>query len=68
MPNDYHNRQVTDMHNPTSGSGVKPLPAGKPDLSMPVRTANWPGLPGKGGPERSAGVPRPKTHPAKEGF
>jgi hypothetical protein len=30
MPNEYHNRQIADLPNPKSGSGVKPLPAGKP--------------------------------------
>ena len=26
--------------------------------AMPIKTANWPGLPGPGGPDRSDGTPK----------
>ncbi len=35
---------------------------------FPERTASWGGLPGKSGPNRSAGVTRLKTHPKAEGL
>jgi hypothetical protein len=44
----------------------------KKTLTLPDKTANWPGLPGKGGPNRSAGSPTSgkmgKFHVKKEGF
>ena len=32
------------------------------------RTASWPGLPGKTGPNRSAGVKKLKIHPMSKGL
>ncbi len=32
------------------------------------RTANWPGLPGKTGPNRAAGVKKLKIHPTSKGL
>lgn len=68
MANDYFNKQVGTIKQPSSGTGVKPLPAGKPDLSMPMRTAAWPGLPGKAGPDRSNGVPEEKVYACAQGL
>lgn len=61
MPNSRFNRQVGNVK-PTGPSGVKPLPSGNPPVSMPERTAAWPGLPGKAGPDRSAGMPEEKVY------
>ncbi len=36
--------------------------------SVNERTASWPGLPGKTGPNRSAGVTKAKIHPKSEGI
>lgn len=68
MPNNYFNRQIADIKEPKSSQGRKPLPAGKPDLSMPERTASWPSLPGKAGPERSNGVPEEKVYAFAQGL
>ena len=68
MANDYFNKQVGTIKQPTSGQGVKPLPPGKPDLSMPMRTASWPGLPGKSGPNRANGTPEEKIYAYARGL
>ena len=51
---------------------VKGSNGSKRILTLPEKTANWPGLPGKGGPNRSAGSPTSgkigKFHVKKEGF
>ncbi len=39
-----------------------------PAATVNERTANWPGLPGKSGPDRSAGVKKLKIHPASQGL
>ena len=36
--------------------------------SVVEKTANWPGLPGKSGPNRSAGVKKLKIHPSSQGL
>lgn len=65
------------MPNPDSGNldsqlgNRPPRFKRKPRAKEPAfneKTANWPGLPGKSGPERSAGVPRVKIHPASKGL
>ena len=33
-----------------------------------MKTAAWPGLPGKSGPNRSNGVPKIKAYPKSEGI
>lgn len=40
--------------------------AGAP--SIPYKTASWPGLPGKTGPNRSLGVKKIKIYPDSEGI
>lgn len=67
MPNPNFNKQVPQQK-PAPSSGVKPLPSGSPDLSMPMRTASWPGLPGKAGPDRSNGVPEEKVYAMAQGL
>lgn len=68
MPNDRFNTQVRTIKEPSSGQGVKPLPRGSKSTSMPERTANWPGTPGKSGPNRSAGVTKVKQFPKSSGL
>ena len=54
----------------------KPLSAPKKETSrrtgtspaMNVKTAAWGGLPGKSGPNRSAGVKKVQTYPKSEGL
>ncbi len=36
--------------------------------SVNVKTAAWPGLPGKSGPDRSAGIKKVKIHPSSVGL
>lgn len=61
MSNKYHNRDTAPSKQ-TGGQGGSNKAMGKaPSLSMPEKTANWPGLPGKAGPDRSAGVPEVET-------
>ncbi len=65
------------MANPDAGNtdsqlGNKPptfkrKAGGKPP-KLTLKTANWPGLPGKSGPDRSAGVKKLKIHPASQGL
>lgn len=43
-------------------------PKGGPNAEVVEKTANWPGLPGKTGPNRSAGVKRIRQHPKSEGL
>ena len=53
------------------GRAVKPPPTGtrsKTPSKFTEKTAAWPGLPGKGGPNRSAGVKRVRAHPKAEGL
>lgn len=69
MANNRFNKQIQTVPEPTTGGmGKKPLPSGSPDLSMPERTASWPSLPGKTGPDRSAGVPEEKVYAFAQGL
>lgn len=65
------------MPNPDSGNldtGLANKPPkfkrkkGAPKATVNERTANWPGLPGKGGPDRSAGVKKVRFSPKTEGI
>lgn len=67
MSNDRFNDQLNDQE-PQDGQGQKPLPAGSKSQDIPMRTADWPGLPGKAGPDRSAGVPKEKVYATAEGI
>lgn len=46
---------------------LKRGPRGK-EPGLKEKTAAWPGLPGKAGPNRSAGVKKLKIHPASTGL
>lgn len=67
MPNAYWNKQVSPQKT-SSGDGVKPIASGSTQTAMPERTAAWPGLPGKSGPDRSAGVPEEKVYAYAQGL
>ena len=65
------------MANPDSGKlqsrlgNTPPKFKRKPSAKAAVvneRTADWPGLPGKTGPDRSAGVKKLKIHPMSRGL
>ena len=65
------------MPNPDSGNLKSDLankpkqfrrPKRAPAASVVEKTANWPSLPGKGGPNRSAGIPRARIHPKSVGL
>ncbi len=65
------------MPNPDSGNTDSQLgntppkfqrKAGAPAAKVNERTAAWPSLPGKTGPNRSAGVKKLKIHPTSEGL
>lgn len=50
---------------------VKGHPTGKKGIeggSFKESVPNWAGLPGKTGPDRSAGVKKLKTHPQQKGL
>jgi hypothetical protein len=51
MPNKYHAKPF-----PKSGGSTK-AEGSPPDLSMPIKTAAWPGLPGPASKSRAAGTP-----------
>lgn len=54
----------------TKGRAISPPPVGVkgPSASINEKTAAWGALPGKTGPNRSAGVPKLKTFPKSEGI
>lgn len=56
MPNRYY----SDINGRlTGGQGGSNKAQGAPaKITMPEGTANWPGLPGKSGPDRSGGAPK----------
>jgi hypothetical protein len=65
------------MANPDSGNldsqlgNRPPVFTRKPGAKEPPvneKTASWPGLAGKAGPDRSAGVKRVKAHPVSKGL
>lgn len=60
---------ASDRPGETENTGDPPAKRGTAsNTGMPMRTASWPGLPGKSGPERSAGVTKVKTNPRSEGI
>lgn len=65
MANPDHRDFDTELGNP-----AKKFKRAKPAKEPPFneKTAAWPGLPGKRGPDRSAGVKRVKAHPKSEGI
>jgi hypothetical protein len=66
MPNKYHGNLTGNGK--FSGGSNKDSRGGSSPSSMPEKTASWPGLPGKTGPDRSGGVKKLKVHPKSEGM
>lgn len=60
MPNKFNQE-------PQSGKPPK-TKRGTKATSMPMKTANWGGLPGKSGPNRANGVEKLKTDADSEGL
>ena len=58
MSNKYFNRDAAPSHQTGGEGGSNKAQGSGPSISMPEKTANWPGLPGKASPDRSAGVPK----------
>lgn len=68
MANKYFNHQVGNIK-ASGGSGAKTsVGSGSGGGGMTEKTANWPGLPGKSGPNRSGGTPKAKTYPKSAGL
>jgi len=54
-----------------SNASMKPPPTGvrgPSSAKSPEKSRNWPGLPGKEGPDRSSGTPRVKQHTQSKGL
>lgn len=56
MPNPRYNNVQSRNGGKADYSEQADGPA--PSTSMPMKTANWPGLPGKAGPNRANGTPK----------
>jgi len=68
VANKRYSGVISNLKQPATGRGVSPKPAGTQAASMPMRTANWGGLPGKAGPDRSNGVPEEKIYACAQGL
>ncbi len=60
MANKFHAKKNSIKPPSTGESGTR-------KDKVDEKTANWPGLPGKSGPNRSNGVRKVKTHAKSEG-
>ncbi len=60
MPNKFHQKESSQKPQKTK--------RGTKHTNMPMKTANWAGLPGKSGPERSNGVEKIETNAKSEGL
>lgn len=58
MSNKYFNKDTAPSKQTGGEGGSNKAMGSTPSLSMPEKTAAWPGLPGKASPNRSAGTPR----------
>lgn len=61
MANKRH-QPLPNVKGPSPGNGSAP------NAKMKMKVPNFPGLPGKTGPNRSAGVKKLKTHPQEIGI
>lgn len=69
MANNRFNTQIQTIPEKTSGGkGVLPKTGGPQKSDLPMRTPNWPGLPGKAGPDRSNGVSEEKIYASTQGL
>ena len=68
MPNPHYNSMHGSNRKVAEGGSNK-ASGSSPKASMPEKTANWPGLPGKAqSKDRSGGVKKLKVHPKSEGI
>lgn len=60
---------ANQRHNPMKNSGGAPTGQRVPKKdSLNEATPNWPGNPGKTGPDRSNGVEKARIYPKQEGL
>jgi hypothetical protein len=65
MPNPDYGEFHKELGNKAKSSPPK---KGGKGAGVNEKTANWPGLPGKEGPDRSNGVYKCKTYPTSKGI
>jgi hypothetical protein len=56
VANKYHGNLTGNGKH--SGGAQSDTRRGAPSMPMPEKTASWPGVPGKTGPNRSGGTPK----------
>lgn len=68
MANNFYNKQIPTIKQPTTGKGVLPQ-KGQPQKSeLNMSGPNWPGLPGKTQRERNRGIPEEKIYASAQGI
>ncbi len=67
MPNPYYNKQVSNIKT-KGGAGSVSVKGSGGAGALTEKTASWPGLPGKSGPNRANGVTKVKIYPKSEGL
>lgn len=69
MANNRFNNQIQTITEPQSGGqGARPKKGEPQKSSLPMGTARYPGLPGKAGPDRAAGMPEAKIYASAQGI
>lgn len=69
MANNRFNQQIqTVKETQSGGKGVMPLKGTAQPSSLNMSVANWPGLPGKAGPDRAQGMPEEKIYAQAKGI
>ncbi len=69
MANNRYNKQIqTVSEKPSGGQGVKPLKGSPQPSSLNMSLPTWGGLPGKSGPDRSAGVTKKTGYAQNKGL
>lgn len=69
MANNRFNSQIQTIPEKTAGGkGVLPKKGEIQKVALNVSSPNWPGLPGKAGPDRSNGVPEEKIYASAQGL
>lgn len=69
MANNRFNSQIKTIPEKTSGGkGVLPQTGEIQKVALNVSSPSWPGLPGKSGPDRAAGMPEEKIYASAQGL
>lgn len=63
MSNKFYNKDTAPSKQSGGANPPSKQKGSGPNLSMPEKSANWPGIPGKGGPNRG-----PMQYPKKRGI